>query len=254
MLANLVSYYENYDEAGRLQKDNAHRVEFLTTIHYFDRLFKTKSKILDACAGTGVYSFYLAEKGHSITACDLVPHNVDIMKKHLQKDILESIHVCNVLDLSCFHSDTFDVVLCMGALYHLKSNEDRKTALLECKRVLKPGGILAFAYLNKFACIAANVNVGLTNADEALSIYYDKSDFIFTMTSPEKMLTLAKDCDLDTLHCIGTDGMAYAISEKLNAAESGNFGKWMEYHLATCEETSILGSSMHGLNICKKRG
>lgn len=253
MSSALNKYYENYDEEGRLQRDNTHRIEFLTTVHYFDKLFNPNSRILDACAGTGAYSFYLAEKGHSVTACDLVPHNVNIIKRNPKKGILESINVCNVLDLSCYDSDMFDVVLCMGALYHLKSDEDRKTALLESKRVLKPGGILAFTYLNKFACVAANVNAGLTNIDEVLSIYHDKSDFIFTATTPEKMLILAKECKLDILHCIGTDGMAYVMSEKLNTAENDNFIKWMEYHLATCEEVSILGSSMHGLNICIKR-
>ena len=80
MSEQIKNYYKNYDEDGRLFRDNAHQVEYLTTIRYFDRIFKPGSRILDACAGTGRYSFYLAEKGHFVTACDLVEHNVNIIK------------------------------------------------------------------------------------------------------------------------------------------------------------------------------
>lgn len=253
MSNELEKYYEEYDENGRLQRDNAHKVEFLTTIHYFDKLFKQRSTILDACAGTGAYSFYLADKGHEVTACDLVEHNVNILKNNHNSKNLKEIRVCNVLDLSCFQAQSFDVVLCMGALYHLKNDSAMKKAIMECCRVMKPDGLLVLAYLNKFACIAADVDIGLTNIDEALAIYNDTANLIFTMTTPTKMLELTNDCELDTIHSIGTDGLVYVLSEKLNAAEIENFNKWIEYHLATCEEASILGSSMHGLNICKKR-
>jgi len=79
-LEKVIQYYENYDEDGRFFRDNAHMIEYLTTIHYFDRLFIPGSQILDACAGTGRYSFYLANQGHNVTACDLVEH-IQILAK-----------------------------------------------------------------------------------------------------------------------------------------------------------------------------
>ena len=252
MQGKIIEYYENYDEKGRLQRDNAHKVEFLTTVHYFNRLFKEKSIILDACAGTGTYSFYLANKGHKVTACDLVKHNVEIIKESHESEKLDDIRVCNVMDLSCFQAESFDVVLCMGALYHLKNESDKKKVIDECIRVLKSDGLLVLAYLNKFACITANLNFGLTNIDEAMAIYHDTEDFVFTMTTPSKMKELTEQCNLETVLRIGADGLAYVISEKLNTAGADNFDKWMNYHIATCEEPSILGSSMHGLDICKK--
>ena len=78
MFERIEDFYKNYDEDGRLFRDKAHLPEYLTTIKYFDRLFAPASRVLDACAGTGVYSFYLAEKGHSVTACDLVGHNIEL--------------------------------------------------------------------------------------------------------------------------------------------------------------------------------
>lgn len=253
MSSEIEAYYESYDENGRLQRDNAHRVEFLTTGHYFQKLFKPGSAVLDACAGTGACAFYLAEKGHTVTACDLVAHNVEMMRDNPGAQKLKEISVRNVLDLSCFPTGQFDVVLCMGALYHLSNERDRKKAILECRRVLKSDGFLALAYLNKFACIPANVDAGLRNIDEALAILYDTVDMLFTSTTPAKMLELAESCGLEPIHRIGTDGLAYIIGDKINLAGDENFGKWMEYHLATCEEPSTLGASLHGLDICQKR-
>ena len=66
MLGQIKSYYENYDEEGRLFRDKAHLPEYLTTIRYFDRLFAPGSRILDACAGTGRYFFFDIRSGFNV--------------------------------------------------------------------------------------------------------------------------------------------------------------------------------------------
>ena len=68
LTSQVKDYYKNYDEDGRLFRDKAHQLEYLTTVRYFDRLFNPESSVLDVCAGTGIYSFYLAGKGHIVTS------------------------------------------------------------------------------------------------------------------------------------------------------------------------------------------
>lgn len=63
----IIDYYENYDENSRLNRDNTHRTEFITTTYILDNLINKKSKIIDIGAGTGNYSFYYAKKRHKIT-------------------------------------------------------------------------------------------------------------------------------------------------------------------------------------------
>jgi len=176
MFENITNYYENYDEDGRLFRDNAHKVEYLTTIRYFDRLFNPSSKILDACAGTGNYSFYLAEKGHKVTACDLVEHNVNIMKSKPNACNLDEISTCNVLDLSRFEKNSFDVVLCMGALYHVREKEIRRQIISECVRVCKSEGIVALAYITKIGAILANINTDASNMSELIKVLDDTDE------------------------------------------------------------------------------
>ena len=81
MESTVINYYNNYDEEGRLFRNNTHNIEWITTMHYFKRLIPTNSYIFDGCAGTGNYAFELASLGHKVEASDIVPHNVDIMKQ-----------------------------------------------------------------------------------------------------------------------------------------------------------------------------
>jgi len=252
MEESIKSYYENYDEEGRLFRDNAHLLEYLIATRYFDKLFAPGSRILDACAGTGQYSFYLAGKGHIVTACDLAEHHINIINSKPNRDKLAGTAVCNVLDLSRFESSSFDVVLCMGALYHLSSDKEKSKAINECTRVCKPGGLVVLAYINYFAVVADNVNTGLTNLDQVLAEFEDGSDCIWKASTPAKMEQYAKNEGLETRHNIGTEGLSFLISNKVNAASAEDFDKWMEFIYKHCEDPSILGISAHGLLIARK--
>jgi len=253
MIEQIKSLYEGYDEDGRLFRDKAHLPEYLTTIHYFDRLFTPNSKILDACAGTGKYSFYLADKGHIVTACDLVEHNVNIIKSKPNSDGLLDIGVCNVLDLSRFANGVFDVVLCMGAMYHLSSDEEKIQAVRECARVCAAGGLVILSYINYFAIVVSGVNEGLGNLDDVLAMFEDESDCLWKATTPAKMENYISEAGLKKLYNIGTDGLSFVIRDKVNPADDRAFDKWMEFIFKHCEEPSTLGYSMHGLIIGRKQ-
>ena len=253
MYEQIKSYYENYDEEGRLFRDNAHEVEYLTTIRYFDRLFAPGSHILDACAGTGRYSLYLADKGHIVTACDLIEHNINIIKSKPNADKLANIAVCDVLDLSRFADNSFDIVLCMGALYHFRTNDLREKAISECARVCKPNGIVVLAYITKVGAILANINADASNMEGLIKFIKNTDDRgPFYCTAPCEMDEMAANCELEKLHHIGVNGIYQTIASKLNAATDENFQKYMEYHYLTCEDESIIGTSVHGLWIGRK--
>ena len=76
----VVESYENYKEEERLSTNNARRIEFLTTVRVLDELITDKKKILDCAAGTGIYAFHFADKGHEVTATDVTPRHREIIK------------------------------------------------------------------------------------------------------------------------------------------------------------------------------
>jgi predicted SAM-dependent methyltransferase len=61
-----------------------------------------------------------------------VEHHVNIIKSKPEAEKLHEISVCNVLDLSRFDENSFDAVLCMGAMYHLPTDDEKAQAIWEC--------------------------------------------------------------------------------------------------------------------------
>lgn len=250
---DIINYYNTYDEDGRLSRHNGHKLEWITSMTYFEKLFKKGGVILDGCAGTGNYSFKLAELGYKVIAGDIVPHNVDIIRDKQNKNpILNDIYTGSITDLSRFESQTFDAVLCMGAFYHI-GNEDRKTAMTECLRVLKPKGLLVISYINNIAVLLLNLGDKLENMEDVLTWHNNKTkDVIFLNMSPIEIEQIAKSYNTEIVAHISTDGISYLLSNKINEANKEDFEKWIQFHLQTCEDKNLLGYSMHGLVILQK--
>ncbi|MBN2795754.1 MAG: class I SAM-dependent methyltransferase [Clostridia bacterium] len=253
---DIHDFYNSIDEDARLKRSNANRIEFLTTTRYIENLIQTNSTILDACAGTGAYAVYLAQKGHVVTAGDLVVRNVEIMRNHmLQSDLDCETYVGSILDLSRFEDESFDVVLNLGSLYHLRSDEERKKSIKECLRVLKPNGFLFTAYINKYANLLKYKESIKGNFD-AIEFYlthgFNEDNNVFYATTPEDVEILMKDFLVTPIHHVATDGMKFVLKETINDFTPEEFMRWLDIHYAMCEKPELLGYSEHGLHIAKK--
>lgn len=256
----IVDYYENYNEDIRLIKDNAHKIEYITTLHYLDELINKDSRILDIGAGTGRYAFYFANKGCKVTAIDIAPKHVDIMKaKSREKGINMEIGLGDALELHGINNDTYDMVLCLGPIYHLVKEEDRKKSIREALRVLKKGGFLAVAYINRYATFVNYINrkkdniseEGLYNIAKTGLEFGDKRDCFYYSTYHE-IEGLMSSFRVKKVNHVSTDGIGGTLRDRLKEFNSTEFEKWVEYHLMTCQDESLIGYSQHGLYICKK--
>ena len=227
-MEDIMKFYESYDEEGRLFRDKAHIVEYLVTIRYFDHLFKPGSRILDACAGAGRYSFYLANKGYIVTACDLVEHNVNIIKSNSKANKLDDILVCNALDLSRFDENIYDIVLCMGALYHVNSDDLKEKVISESVRVCKSGGIVVFSYLS------AN------KSEYVKPIPPREIKNIFFSSEPCEIEDMAIKFGLEKMHHISMRSSSH-FEDNINELSDDDFKKYMEHRYLTCEDEGAAG-------------
>lgn len=252
----IENYYASGDEEIRLHKDLAHRLEYLTTLHALSRHLSPGCTVLDACAGTGVYAFPLAEAGYHVTAGDLVPFHVQRIRESKQSALLDNIYQGDVLDLSRFPDETFDAVLCLGALYHLMREDERVRALTECMRVLRGGGTLLFSYINRNAVILNKFRTDAGRGELTDIIAHiretGENGIFYTMDFGEPD-NLAASCGIEKTAELATDGLMYPLKEAINAFTPGEFDLYLGYHLSVCEEPSLHGHSMHGLYIGRKR-
>nr|WP_312578003.1 class I SAM-dependent methyltransferase [Sedimentibacter sp.] len=262
---NVVDFYEKYDEESRLTTNNARKIEFTITTTILNQYIQGDDKILELGAGTGIYSFYYADRGNDVLATDITPKHVDIIKQKLNKRkdrIKLSAELADATDLSSYESESFDVVLCLGPMYHLVNECDRECCIKESLRVLKKGGILAIAYINKHFIL----NSVMTRDKEFLTndfvnkvlntgtIREGEKECFWTesfFTTPMEMEAFVAKFNAEIIDHVGTDGLSPFLKDFVDNMNEEEYATWLHYILNSCRERSILGMNNHGLLICK---
>ncbi len=256
----IEEYYNNYDEEARLLSRHG-QVEFLTTMKYINECLSAffEPKILEVGAGTGRYSVTLAKEGYSVTAVELVEHNLDVLKSKL--DGTENITALqgNALDLSAFSDNSFDLTLLLGPMYHLYTFEDKIKALSEAVRVTKNDGYILVAYcmneptIIQFGFRDGNLSYIFEN-DMLLDAWHCKSEpkEVFELVRTEDIAALDAQLPVKRIKLIATDGATRYNDELVDSMDDFTFKKWMEYHFAICERQDLIGASNHTLDILRK--
>ena len=115
----LNNFYSSFNEDARLTKCRSGELEYITTMHFIGKP-AAGDRILEVGAGTGRYSIALAHSNPDcqVTALELVPSNIEVMKKNM--GYLKNMEALqgDALDLSRFPDKTFDQTLVLGPLYH----------------------------------------------------------------------------------------------------------------------------------------
>lgn len=151
--SDIIAHYESMDEAQRLYRPGS-EIERLRTQELLQRyLPPPPAVILDIGGGAGVYAFWLADRGYQVHLVDGVPLHVSQAEEAARQrggPPLASLSLGDARQLDHPES-SFDGVLLLGPLYHLTERSDRIFALREARRVLRPGGMLLAAGINRFA-------------------------------------------------------------------------------------------------------
>ena len=255
----LSNYYEQYDEDGRLTSKYG-MVEYITTMKYIEKYLKPGMRILEIGAATGRYSHALARQGYHVDAVELVEHNIEIFKQNTLSGEPVTITQGNAMDLSAFESDTYDITLLLGPMYHLYTTEDKLKALSEAIRVTKKGGVVFAAYCMGDASVLSYgfIRGEIYNIIEKCMIDTETFDTfsnpwdIFELHRKEDIDALRAKFDVTQLHFIATDGYANHMRSTLAEMDDRMYELYIKYHLATCERKDMVGYSHHTLDIFRK--
>lgn len=161
MPQEILDFYTNArDEATRLS-EGLGLIELIRIREIMARrLPPPPAVVMDVGGGTGVHSFWLAGQGYQVHLVDVVPRHIEQARQaapHLHR--LASIQVGDARALS-YPDRSADAVLLLGPLYHLTERCDRLAALVEARRVLRPGGVLLAAAITRYASTLAGLARG----------------------------------------------------------------------------------------------
>lgn len=144
-------YYDASSET-EWNRLNGFRFEFEITKRMLARSIAPGARILDIGGGPGRYSLYFASLGHDVTLVDLSDGNVAFAKaKAAELGLCVKAFQCDARDLSSLPlAEQYGCVLVMGPLYHLFREEEREAVILEAKKRLAPGGMLAASFITLY--------------------------------------------------------------------------------------------------------
>ena len=246
--------YRRYDEDSRLNKSQAARVEFFTTVRYIEKYLTPGAKILDIGAGGGEYSLYFARKGYEVSALELSPANIEAFRKKITPEDNIDLAQGNAVDLSRYADESFDAVLVLGPLYHLHGEEDRQKCIREAKRVLKPDGKLFFAFISNDFVILTEFSY---RPDYFAVGDYDKEtfalhDFPFVFHTVDECRAMLERGGVSILHAVAADGVSELMEEKISAMDEESYAQYLRYHYYICEKPEFLGMTNHLLFVGNK--
>ncbi len=263
-MQELIAQYTGADEDSRLTRQYIAQIEYDTTMHVLKPYWKKGSKLCELGAATGRYALAFAEQGCDVTAVELAPEQVALMRQQAKERQLSlAMHEGDACDVSFIDDASQDICLMLGPMYHLTTLEQRNQAIAEAKRILKPGGILAVAYISRFfvAGLFAKhwpnlmtpdvldelLQQGTVSAIEADSFF--RVGYFATPAEAESWLTAA---GFGLENHVATDGYVRYLADSVNNFSPKQYQAWLQQHLQYCHEPSLLGSTNHGLVIARK--
>ncbi|HET7768264.1 MAG TPA: methyltransferase domain-containing protein [Chloroflexota bacterium] len=281
-LDRVREHYQTYatEELERLAKDRYARIEFSVTWKFIQRMLPDPDagrneanaplRVLDAGCGPGRYAISLAQAyGDSVrvSLLDLSPHCLELAGEWARAvealPSFEDLVTGDVRDLSRWPDAHFDAVLLLGPLYHLLSAKERRRAVAEVHRVLKPG-----------APVIASAIARFTPARLALKYWPDQitapelREALETGTAPAvpgaawtdaaylrpaEVRRLFERSGFATETVAAAEGFAAFMEDAVNRLSEDDYARWLELIVQTCADPDLLASAAHILYIGRKR-
>lgn len=253
-------YRDGVEESRALQSRYA-GLEFYYTKKHISQYINQNTKVVELGCGAGYYALHFAGKCREYLGVDLVPENVALLERKIKRRGLTNVkaQVGDATNLSEIPDGSFDVVLCLGPLYHLPQGE-RALVLSECSRICRRDGIAAFAYINKVGvyaggCVHDRFRQAYPNPRaNTLILQLGRDDVkpdLFFYTMPEEMEAAAKAHGFSKIKNLGTD--FFVTMSIIDQMDDAKFEEMKPLLDCMASHESCTGMSNHAVLVCQKR-
>jgi len=157
-MTHLDGHYERvgreYDalDYENVRLDTGSAIEYAITARYLQRYVPDGATVADIGVGVGHYSELLARRACRVHLADVSQRLLDAAGSRLagagRGDHILSVQRASATDLSHLPDACCDAVLLLGPLYHLLTVGERRSAVAEAARLLRPGGLVFAAGIN----------------------------------------------------------------------------------------------------------
>jgi 2-polyprenyl-3-methyl-5-hydroxy-6-metoxy-1,4-benzoquinol methylase len=253
---DVIRHYETDNEHERLTTSGPGRLELARTQRILLRhLPPAPASVLDVGGAAGIYSRWLLDLGYDSEVIDLTPlHVQQCVAAGIPAEVGDARHLQR-------DDESYDVVLVMGPLYHLPSASDRALVWSEAFRVLRPGGLVAAATINRFAGLFD----GMSRRWAQLERYFDQvvaelatgahhnpsGEDLFTTAyfhRPDELVPEAAAAGLVDVAVTSIEGPAWMMA----TIETEPIERFAEVLDLVEQEPSLLGVSSHLLTTARK--
>jgi 2-polyprenyl-6-hydroxyphenyl methylase/3-demethylubiquinone-9 3-methyltransferase len=142
-----------------------HDINILRLDYIDERCHLKGKRVLDVACGGGILSEAMAARGADITGIDAGKQALMVARQHIKQSNLRINYLPGTTEkFSKKYPEGFEVVTCMELLEHVP---DPALIVAACSKLVKPGGDVFFATLNRnpksflFAIIGAEYILGL---------------------------------------------------------------------------------------------
>jgi ubiquinone/menaquinone biosynthesis C-methylase UbiE len=222
--------------------------------------------VIDVGGGSGRQAFPLAAAGFEVLLCDVTPALLDAARERNERPEtaaqLRAIVAADARHLP-WDDGYADAAIVLGPMYGLRKAEDRRAALVELCRVLRPGSTVFLQYFQR----VAGLRYVLESAPAKAGLF-DWREFLRTgLTDEPQLPELLRShyfatadvvgCELaaaglELLELRGMEGPAPSIGQaKLASADTALVEQWTDIAEVVCGQAEHLSTSTHLLVIAR---
>jgi ubiquinone/menaquinone biosynthesis C-methylase UbiE len=203
------------EEYNRLTETPLREAEYQLIVELLDEHIPKNSVVIDIGSGPGRYAEHLLQRNCRVGLIDLSAKSLkafsDRMEDSCNSENIIFNRVSCATQLNWVDGCSANAILLMGPLYHLVSDEHRSMTLANCRRILKPGGLLFTVFLSPFPVGDGGLDAIITHE------YFQGFDVPQFRCMPNDAEKIMKNNGFKTLRIQNIEGIASLIpNEAIN--------------------------------------